>query len=41
MVLALTHVDVPVEWIEDMTMIWTAKLDQRTYQSTPKTKCRR
>jgi uncharacterized protein YndB with AHSA1/START domain len=38
--LTLTHADIPVEWVEDMTTIWESKIDQWAYQSRPKAKRR-
>lgn len=34
--LVLTHSDVPAEWVDDMTAVWTSKVDQWAYQSRPK-----
>lgn len=39
--LALTHANIPAEWVEDMTAIWTSKIDQWAYQSRPRKKRRR
>jgi hypothetical protein len=37
----LTHSDIPIEWIDDMTTIWESKFDQWAYQSKPHKKRRR
>lgn len=34
--LQLTHADLPVEWVDDMTAIWRSKVDQWVYQSMPR-----
>jgi len=39
--ISLTHADIPAEWVEDMTLIWTSKIDQWAYQSRPKKKPQR
>jgi hypothetical protein len=37
----IQHADLPVEWLEDMTAIWSSKIDQWVYQSRPKQQSRR